>query len=157
MAATLGLLLAAFIISTVTDVSYSLDSCEPGWVSYSGKCYQYFPIKKTWIDAELYCVSLGGNLASVHSRADNQFISSLIRSRDATGPTSWLGGSNCVQTSSWLWTDGSKWDFASWNPGEPNNVGGIEHCLHTNYKAQGGWNDIICANQYLFVCMKNKR
>ncbi|MBN3292761.1 LADD protein, partial [Polypterus senegalus] len=80
-----------------------------------------------------YCVSLGGNLASVHSSSDNQFITSLIRSRDSHNPTSWLGGSNSELTSSWLWTDGSDWDFANWNPGEPNNVGGTEHCLHTNF------------------------
>ncbi|XP_051787822.1 lectin-like isoform X3 [Erpetoichthys calabaricus] len=156
MAVTLGLLLAAFIISTVTDVSYGLDSCEPGWVSYSNKCYQYFPMRKAWIDAELYCISLGGNLASVHSSIANQFITSLIRSRDSSGPSSWLGGSNCVRTSSWLWTDGSQWDFTNWNPFEPNNVGGNEKCFNTNFMVQGGWNDIDCSNQYPFVCMKNK-
>ncbi|MBN3290152.1 LADD protein, partial [Polypterus senegalus] len=81
----------------------------------------------------LHCVSLGGNLASVHSSGDNQFITSLIKRSDSHEPASWLGGSNCVRTSSWLWTDGSQWDFTNWNPGEPNNAHGNEHCLHTNY------------------------
>ncbi|XP_039631878.1 lectin-like [Polypterus senegalus] len=156
MAATLGLLLATFIISTVTDVSYSLDSCEPGWTSYFSDCYQYFPMPKTWIDAELYCVSLGGNLASVHSSGDNHFITSLIRRSDSHNPISWLGGSNSVRTSSWLWTDGSEWDFKNWNPGEPNNGRGIEHCLHTNYDGPGGWNDVNCEYQYPFVCVRNE-
>ncbi|XP_039631400.1 lectin-like isoform X2 [Polypterus senegalus] len=157
MAATLGLLLATFIISTVTDLSYSLEICQPGWTSYQSKCYQYFPIKKTWIDAELYCVSLGGNLASVHSSSDNQFITSLIRSKDSSGPTTWLGGSNSVRASSWLWTDGSQWDFANWNPGEPNNNGGNEKCLHISYRVPSTWNDYNCEYQFPFVCIKNKR
>ncbi|KAG2456046.1 LADD protein, partial [Polypterus senegalus] len=96
---------------------------------------------------DLYCVSLGGNLASVHSSGDNHFITSLIRRSDSHNPISWLGGSNSVRTSSWLWTDGSEWDFKNWNPGEPNNGRGIEHCLHTNYDGepdpdkliQNGW------------------
>ncbi|XP_051787828.1 lectin-like isoform X7 [Erpetoichthys calabaricus] len=156
MAVTLGLLLAAFIISTVTDVSYSLEYCESGWARYNSKCYQYFPMKISWIDAELYCISLGGNLASVHSSGANHFITSLIKRSDSHEPTTWLGGSNCVRTSSWLWTDGSQWDFTNWNPFEPNNVGGNEKCFNTNFMVQGGWNDIDCSNQYPFVCMKNK-
>ncbi|XP_039631445.1 lectin-like [Polypterus senegalus] len=156
MAATLGLLLATFIISTVTDLSYSLEICQPGWTSYQSKCYQYFPIKKTWIDAELHCVSLGGNLASVHSSGANHFITRLIKISDSHEPPSWLGGSNCVRISSWLWTDGSQWDFANWYPGEPSNSGGTEKCLHTNYNGPGGWNNNNCENQFPFVCMRNE-
>ncbi|XP_051787819.1 lectin-like isoform X6 [Erpetoichthys calabaricus] len=155
MATTLGLLLAAFIISTVTGVSESLELCQPGWARYNSKCYKYFPMEKAWIDAELYCISLGGNLASVHSSGANHFITSLIKRSDSSGPISWLGGSNSVQTSSWLWTDESQWHFTNWNPGEPNNVAGIEDCLHINFAVQSGWNDINCVSQYPFVCVKN--
>ncbi|XP_039631852.1 lectin-like [Polypterus senegalus] len=156
MAATLGLLLATFIISTVTDVSYSFEICQPGWEDYHTKCYKYFSMRKTWIDAESYCGSLGGNLASVHSSGENYFITKLIKRSDSHEPITWLGGSNSVQISSWLWTDGSKWDFVNWYPGEPNNSGGNEHCLHTNFDAQGGWNDINCGYQYSFVCVRNE-
>ncbi|MBN3292401.1 LADD protein, partial [Polypterus senegalus] len=81
----------------------------------------------------LHCVSLGGNLASVHSSGANQFIASLIKRSDSHKPTSWLGGSNCVRASSWLWTDGSEWGFTNWGHDAPNNIGGNERCLHTNF------------------------
>ncbi|XP_051787816.1 scavenger receptor cysteine-rich type 1 protein M130-like isoform X2 [Erpetoichthys calabaricus] len=129
--------------------------CQKGWENHSSQCYQFFTEKKSWIDAELYCVRLGGNLASVHSSGDHHFITSLIKRSDSHQPTTWLGGFDCVRTLSWLWTDGSQWDFTNWNPGEPNNDRGIENCLHTNYLVPGGWNDIECEHQFPFVCMIN--
>ncbi|XP_028664630.1 lactose-binding lectin l-2-like isoform X5 [Erpetoichthys calabaricus] len=157
MAVMLSLLLVSLAVglSAAGDVSFCQGSCEQGWVTYAGRCYQYFPALKTWIDAEVQCLSLGGNLASVHSSDANQFITTLIKSKDPSGPVTWLGGSNCVRDSTWLWTDGSKWDFTNWNAGEPNNVGGVEKCFHINFAVQSGWNDINCVSQYPFVCVKN--
>uniref|UniRef100_A0A8C4T625 C-type lectin domain-containing protein n=1 Tax=Erpetoichthys calabaricus TaxID=27687 RepID=A0A8C4T625_ERPCA len=86
-------------------------------------------ISNCWV----HCISLGGSLASVHNSYANHFVTNLIKSQDSTGPPTWLGGSNCQQTSSWLWTDGSPWDFTKWHWGEPNNFGGTENCIHINY------------------------
>jgi len=59
----------------------------------------------------------GAHLASVHSGAENSFIHRLCLA-DAC----WLGGSDEASEGRWTWTDGSTWNFASWNrPHEPNN------------------------------------
>ncbi|XP_041098899.1 lectin-like [Polyodon spathula] len=107
-------------------------SCLKGWSSFKNKCYQYVRDRKTWADAELYCRSLGGNLASIHSVEDNQAIQNLIRNNDASNGYTWIGGSDCFKEGSWYWTDGSKWDYNNWNKGEPNNFG-IENCLQFNF------------------------
>ncbi|XP_039631168.1 snaclec agkisacutacin subunit A-like [Polypterus senegalus] len=36
-----------------SDMTFSQGSCQQGWVSYSGRCYQFFTEKKIWIDAEM--------------------------------------------------------------------------------------------------------
>uniref|UniRef100_A0A8C4T3W8 Uncharacterized LOC114657714 n=1 Tax=Erpetoichthys calabaricus TaxID=27687 RepID=A0A8C4T3W8_ERPCA len=157
MAAMLALLLVglSMVHGASADVSFCQGSCEQGWMSFSDRCYQFFPTKKAWIDAELHCISLGGHLASVHSSDINQFITSLIKSKDSSGPVTWFGGSNCVRDSTWLWTDGSKWDYTNWNPGEPNNAGGTERCFRINDSAQGGWNDVNCGMQTAYICAKD--
>lgn len=46
-------------------------SCPLFWTEYEGHCYRYFPINKTWAEADLYCAefSIGiksAKLASIH-------------------------------------------------------------------------------------------
>ncbi|KAK1172212.1 lectin-like [Acipenser oxyrinchus oxyrinchus] len=134
------------------EVSTCVSSCLNGWVGFNVWCYQYVKDKKTWADAELYCLSIGGNLASVHSVEENNFIQNLINKNDASDAFTWLGGSDCFREGSWYWTDGSKWDYNNWKKGEPNNLS-IENCLITNFWVPGGWNDIACNNLYPSVCM----
>ncbi|XP_041096216.1 macrophage mannose receptor 1-like [Polyodon spathula] len=126
--------------------------CLKGWVSFNNQCYQYVKDRKTWADAELFCLSVGGNLASVHSIEENNFIQNLINKNDASNTITWLGGSDCFKEGSWYWTDGSKWDYNIWNKGEPNNFL-VENCLQINFGAPGGWNDMACLNLYPFVCV----
>ncbi|XP_041103294.1 lectin-like [Polyodon spathula] len=130
-------------------------SCLKGWSSFKNKCYQYVKDRKTWADAELYCLSLGGNLASIHSVEDNQAIQNLINNNDASNGYTWIGGSDCFKEGSWYWTDGSKWDYNNWNKGEPNNLG-VENCLHLNFPVPGGWNDVACSNLYPSVCVSKE-
>ncbi|XP_039631172.1 lectin-like [Polypterus senegalus] len=124
----------AVSLSAVAGASLHKSPCEPGWECFHERCYKYFPFPKSWADSEVHCVSLGGSLASVHNSYANHFVTNLIKSQDSTGPVTWLGGSNCQQISTWLWTDGTKWDFSFWNPGEPNNAYKKEKCLEINYK-----------------------
>ncbi|XP_039631401.1 lectin-like [Polypterus senegalus] len=110
---------------------------------------------KTWVEAEAFCLNLGGHLASVHNADANKYITSFIKSKDSSGPVTWLGASDCQQVSVWLWTDGSKWDYTNWNKGEPSNGNNVERCLHINYAVENGWNDDNCVSEYPFVCVKD--
>nr|XP_015209622.1 PREDICTED: ladderlectin-like [Lepisosteus oculatus] len=127
------------------------DVCPPGWVSFANRCFQYIGIEKTWADAEMDCIELGGNLASVHSEEEETFLLHLIVSKRAT--STWLGGSDGEQEGKWLWSDGSKWAFTKWNAWEPNNSG-TENCLLT-YWDHGNWNDMNCNNQFAYICAIN--
>ncbi|POI21403.1 hypothetical protein CIB84_014850, partial [Bambusicola thoracicus] len=51
-------------------------SCPLFWTEYEGHCYRYFPINKTWAEADLYCAefSIGirsAKLTSIHSSEED--------------------------------------------------------------------------------------
>ncbi|KAG9333892.1 hypothetical protein JZ751_009411, partial [Albula glossodonta] len=79
-----------------------------------------------------YCLSIGGNLASVHSKEEYLFLQHIVQRSHVGYPNVWLGGSNIFEVSTWLWSDGSKFDYENWNYGQPDTYGGYEHCLEMN-------------------------
>ena len=68
-------------------------------------------------------------------------------------PKLWMGGSDLVKEGDFVWTDGTHLPLNAsvWNPGEPNNVGNVEHCtiiVTTVYKL----NDIPCDLKLPYIC-----
>ncbi|XP_066572123.1 ladderlectin isoform X2 [Amia ocellicauda] len=103
-------------------------TCSPGWTSFDERCFQYFSDQKDWSDAEGHCLSMGGNLASVHSEQEHNFLKQLVKTSDTKQNPAWIGGNDCQQEGVWRWSDGTNWDFTKWNSGEPNNAES-ENCL----------------------------
>ncbi|XP_035859859.1 galactose-specific lectin nattectin-like [Sander lucioperca] len=106
------------------------------------------------MDAEIFCEITGGNLASIHSDAEHTFIKNYINQVTGAQKPSWIGGSDAMEEGTWMWSDGSKFNYKIWNVGEPNNSGGAENCLLMNSGA-ANWNDAACTYQASFVCSKN--
>ncbi|XP_028254435.1 galactose-specific lectin nattectin-like [Parambassis ranga] len=99
------------------------------------------------------CLSLGGNLASIHNRTENTFLSELVRTACGSYSSTWVGGHDGVKEGQWMWTDGSKFDYQTWGQGEPNNLG-EEDCLHIYFTAEY-WNDRRCDLTLPFICAKD--
>ncbi|XP_039674876.1 galactose-specific lectin nattectin-like [Perca fluviatilis] len=129
-------------------------SCPPGWTQLGSRCFIFNFQGKNWIDAEIFCLSLGGNLASVHSEKEHSFLRDFIRRVTGANKTSWIGGFDSAKEGVWQWTDGSKFDYKPWGAGEPNNRGGAEHCLEMNFKEKV-WNDEQREKILPFVCSKD--
>ncbi|CAB1320992.1 unnamed protein product, partial [Coregonus sp. 'balchen'] len=101
-----------------------------------------------------HCVSIGANLASVHSSAEYQFLQEVVGSKIGGSSTTWIGGFDAVQDRLWFWSDGSEFDYQNWKKGEPNNSGGREPCMVMNWGDEYRWNDINCGNSFPSVCSK---
>ncbi|XP_036389217.1 ladderlectin-like [Megalops cyprinoides] len=100
-----------------------------------------------WYLPKKHCLKLGGNLASVHSLSEYQFLQKL------TGdPLSWIGGHDAVEEGQWLWSDGSVFSYEKWSYPQPDNYGGDEHCLCCNAGGTKDWNDCPCSHTLPFVC-----
>ena len=62
-----------------------------GWKPFNGHCYLLVKNAKNWNNAEKDCNSKGGHLASIHSAAENNFVSSLAPSNNL-----WIGGTDAA-------------------------------------------------------------
>ena len=65
----------------------------------------------------------------------------------------WLGGSDLANEGDFVWSDGTH--LASndpvWRVGEPNNWGGVEHCVTLNINDYL-LNDLPCYSSIPFIC-----
>ncbi|XP_031150885.1 galactose-specific lectin nattectin-like isoform X2 [Sander lucioperca] len=127
--------------------------CPPGWTQFGSRCFSFNIQGKSWIDAENFCNSDGGNLASVHSEEEHVFLRTFINQVTGANQTSWIGGFDSVKEGVWMWSDGSTFDYKSWAWGQPDNKGGDENCLQMNYKGMN-WNDGRCDKMSPFLCSK---
>ncbi|XP_077172665.1 C-type lectin domain family 19 member A isoform X2 [Paroedura picta] len=128
-------------------------SCPLFWTEFEGSCYRYFPINKTWAEADLYCAefSIGlksAKLASIHSWEENVFVYDLVNSRVPGIPTDiWMGLNDLRQESNFEWTDGSSYDYNYWDGNQPDD--GIlskpedEDCVQIWYRySSGRWQSL---------------
>ncbi|KAL7381126.1 hypothetical protein ABVT39_000944 [Epinephelus coioides] len=131
------------------DVKLQRGTCPMFWYSFNGRCYKYVATDMTWADAEIFCMSEGAHLVSIHSQDEQNFVRSLIRNFDhAEGPT-WIGISDAHKEGTWMWSDGSAVNFTNWYPGTPDS-GDTQNCAYTNCVTQ--WNDYPCSTYYPSVC-----
>uniref|UniRef100_A0A8C7F548 Galactose-specific lectin nattectin-like n=1 Tax=Oncorhynchus kisutch TaxID=8019 RepID=A0A8C7F548_ONCKI len=138
-------------------------SCPPGWHRYETHCYHYVPIMAKWPEAEHYCLLLGGNLASVHSLSQYNFLLSVIRSSANRAQRTWIGANDAIKEGLWLWSDGSRFSYQNWGQRQPDNyihvagndnTNGREHCMEMNYGDDFGQNDAACWTQLPFMCSR---
>eukprot|EP00063_Salmo_salar_P037511 XP_014012346.1 PREDICTED: ladderlectin-like [Salmo salar] len=137
--------------------------CPPGWPRYATHCYHYVPVRSTWPEAERRCLRLGGNLASVHSLPQYRFLQSVIRKSTRKVQRTWIGANDAIKEGLWLWSDGSRFNYQNWGPGQPSNynhgvikdnTNGRKHCMEMNYGASRCQNDAPCWFTFPFLCSR---
>ncbi|KAK9960245.1 hypothetical protein ABG768_010320 [Culter alburnus] len=140
--------LLLFIIFSMGNAEVELAvKCPPGWTNFGVRCYKYFSQSVNWITAEK--LSNCANLASVHSKLENDFLLSLVPS----STLAWVGAHDGEQEGQWLWSDGIAYDYTNWCSNEPNNYNGAENCLEISWTSNHCWNDASCLGSKKYVCV----
>lgn len=103
-----------------------------------------------WQAAREACGALGGRLVVLETEAENAAVSA-VAARWLEG-SFWIGLSDQEDEGTWRWVDGSTLTYSPWGNGEPNNAGAGEDCVHSNWGAQGRWNDLPCRRRQPYVC-----
>lgn len=123
--------------------------CEA--VVRSGHTYLFCSEAETWQVARDYCASLGYQLATIDGAVENYFIGQEAFSRVAD--YWWIGLHDIGSEGTFLWAgSGAAPGYTRWADNEPNNAGGDENCVATDYAFIGGWNDFDCEAVLPFVC-----
>ncbi|KAM9148610.1 regenerating islet-derived protein 4-like [Pangshura tecta] len=131
--------------------------CNDGWVQYQDSCYKASMEPMKWPDAEVACQSYGKNshLASIHSAEENDFIFHLMgKPLDYTkGRAYWIGAHDTFKEGSFMWTDGSKYNFRTFPADQPDGLPGENYL--GSWILQNGfvtWNDYDASWSFPFVC-----
>ncbi|MGY8925336.1 MAG: BspA family leucine-rich repeat surface protein [Flavobacteriales bacterium] len=108
--------------------------------SFEDSSYYYSENELIWSEAQAYAEQYGGNLISINSQGENDFITSKINS------DVWIGLTDSIEEGVWGWSDGNEYDFSNWRSGEPNNSGNGSTCRphgedYVLLTTSGEWND----------------
>ena len=108
-----------------------------------GPKYVLFTQKRSWAKAEKSCQEIGGHLASIRSKREQQQVEELLEERRYTKRSVWIGAKR-NRKGAYEWNDGTDMNFTQWrNPEWENNCG---------YILDGDWYKQSCTSLCYFIC-----
>jgi hypothetical protein len=108
-----------------------------------------------WQEARARCQQEGGALAKLETAEEQEALRVKLASRQGIRGDFWLGLRR-DEENAWRWVNGAPLAASFWTPGEPNNWGGDEPCVHV-YASSGLWNDATCEASLSFLCSLPKK
>ena len=92
---------------------------------YDGHIYAIFNDFIAQADAETKCQSMGGHLATINSKEENDAIKKMISDNGIDGcPYYFLGaGRTSRTTTDWKWFNGETFNYTNWSSGQPDSNG----------------------------------
>jgi hypothetical protein len=115
--------------------------------------FYYLLETNTWTNSQIIAQKLGGNLATIRSAGENNWISNTFANFGGVPRSLWIGlydpsqDTNGGHAGNFVWVDGEPVTYLNWGGGQPDNCSGTEYYVHIfssvygpgNY---GGWNDM---------------
>ena len=134
-------------------VQFYSDSLVPGWnlpsydpfeemIQFGGHFYRLLPAGLTWKAAQTQANLMGGNLATIGSQAEQDFVV------DTFGPFAdrmWIGMTDRRRESDFRWVNGESVKYTNWMRGQPNNYQGQDYVEINVVWGRGKWNDMANA------------
>lgn len=146
------------VISATADfppVMPSVAELRHGADRLNGHRYKLFTSGVTYTEAVEYCRSLGGYVARIESKAEDDFLRDLLR--DCHLRYCWIDGSDAELEDEWklsngeLMTYGQEGDQPPWFGKQPDNFNHEDQiCLSRNHKWM--WLDSDKTRRFGFVC-----
>ncbi|XP_043838404.1 C-type lectin domain family 4 member F-like [Dromiciops gliroides] len=125
-----------------------------GWKLHDGNMYYFSDVKKSWEEAQQFCVSKDSNLTSVTSKEEQEFFSRTIKS------FYWIGLTDKGSEGIFHWVDGTPYNQPEnerfWRTDQPDNWdqgrGLTEDCVHLVPGDLKLWNDANCDFAEKWIC-----
>ena len=111
---------------------------------YNGHYYYVFNKQfATWEDTEQFAESLGGHLAVITDRAENDAIYNYMSS--TIYRAAYFGLTDAGHEGIWTWITGESFSYTNWHSGEPNNGNGSypneNYVQFASTDRSNSWND----------------
>ena len=111
-------------------------------VSFKGHEYYVFPPETatTWEQAKTICEKLGGHLATINNKEEDQFLFEYMKS--CGYDSAYFGYSDNINEGEWYWVTGESITYTNWATSEPNQENAREdYCFYYYKYPDGTWND----------------
>ena len=136
------------------SIVVSVQTKGGGRVRFQENRLELYPLDLKMKDAEDFCVSRGGHLASIGSQEDLDEIAEV-----AGGEFVWLGGTRVRDD--WHWVDGRPWGYESWDPesyiGKMPNLAKLDwDCILFIPIGSVWWNNKCAKEEGIkFICLES--
>ncbi|XP_051519441.1 C-type lectin domain family 4 member E-like isoform X2 [Myxocyprinus asiaticus] len=133
--------------------------CAVHWIHSGGKCYYFSTVKMNWTQSRDYCVTLGGHLVIINSKAVQDFLVSEVKE------THWIGLNDLETEGHWVWVNNQPlsdsiefWIKRENGVREPDNwtkhhpAGEDCGSLGHSHGDTDFWTDAFCFEKKRFVC-----
>merc|ERR1712029_24466 len=146
--------------------SFDIDESSSGGFKIFGRnAYRFVNEEKSHNEAEAFCQSHGMQLASIQTKAENEFLV-----RQGNGEAFRISGiQDQTDASKWKWGQGGvPWDthgegdaiWRNWAPNQPDNGDRIENCMvlenrksvQGESRVPGKWYDVVCSAKLRSIC-----
>ncbi|XP_054027247.1 macrophage mannose receptor 1 [Dryobates pubescens] len=126
----------------------SEEGCKKGWSRYSTYCYFIGHDSARFAEAQATCQGEEGHLATVESRYEQAYLTSLVGLRP--DKYFWLGLSDTEEQGTFKWASGEAVSFTHWDAAMPgNNPGCVAMRTGT---AAGLWHVLDCETKQKYIC-----
>lgn len=103
----------------------------------------YTLVSGSWTESQAQAVAMGGNLATVNSAEENDFLwTTIAKPNLATSSFGiWIGLNDAAEEGTWVWASGESVTYTNWAGGQPDNWIN-EDWVHFWGNTEGAWNDL---------------
>ena len=118
------------------------DNQELDYTDFSNHSYQIIENSNisSFEEAEEYCQTIGGHLATIQSQEENDYIYSMMISEGYK--SAYFGFTDRDIEGTWVWVNDEPVNYTNWAPSEPNSENSEENYAMFYYKfTDGTWND----------------
>ncbi|KAM9822159.1 secretory phospholipase A2 receptor-like isoform 2-T2 [Syngnathus typhle] len=148
----------------VAELPLSSDAsrCDPGWLEHDSSCYKKEMEPNGWLGAWHHCVWVGGNLLSITSSAEEDFVTRTM----GKDTRFWLGLSNQKCDEFWCrfeggsqkltWSDGQTTTHRNWASNQLESAN-VASCAYVNQGGRGQpgmWRSGSCDSSLAYMCKR---
>ncbi|XP_072534860.1 asialoglycoprotein receptor 1 [Salminus brasiliensis] len=133
------------------DGEIHCEPCRKNWVQNGSSCYLFYKdyYWKSWKDSQTYCIEMGGQLATIESREEQEFIMQYTTFYYDTYHGYWIG--LYKKSKIWTWTTGTTLTDGFWiYPPESTDYDCVLSKPRSN--AQKSWIPSWCGMNNRWIC-----